>query len=234
MDLKNNFVNVWFDEWEIKVGDSITQKISSGIQESSWLAIVLSNSSISSSWVQKELGSGLTRELYEKCVFVLPILKEECEIPMLLRDKKYADFRSNYSHGLHELLTVVVPEINVEEDSLNRDRLHSLLLPAVRAEMPVRVIDLQKMQETLIALQDFLGYVDITFTPVRAESPLTAQLLNEMYDVAEQYCHRAGIKTHWSHFPVKSGDVVTEGLFNELLGTINQVIWHVLRRDNLI
>ena len=32
-DLKTYGLSVWFDEWEIKVGDSITNKISQGIDE---------------------------------------------------------------------------------------------------------------------------------------------------------------------------------------------------------
>lgn len=100
--------------------------------------------------------------------------------------------------------------------------------------MPVRASDLYKIQETLKALQDYLGNTNLTFSSVRAGDPLTAIFLNELYEVTKQFCIRAGIETHWSHFPVKSGDPVKESLFNELLGTVNQIIWHILRRENLI
>jgi hypothetical protein len=105
-DLLEYGFNVWLDEWEIKVGDSITQKISDGIDESLYLIIILSKSSVSSKWVKKELNSALSIELDREKVFILPVLIEDCEIPALLKDKKYADFRSKYHDGLGELLRV--------------------------------------------------------------------------------------------------------------------------------
>ena len=36
-DLSNKGIPVWFDEWELTVGDSLQEKISSGIQKSGWL-----------------------------------------------------------------------------------------------------------------------------------------------------------------------------------------------------
>jgi len=139
-DLNKHSVDVWFDEWEINVGDSITQKVSAGIHESSWLAIVLTKNAISSSWVQKELGSGLTRELHEKRVFVLPLLKEDCDIPMLLSDKKYADFRTSYSSGLRELLSVVIPSKAIKQESIKKDYMVSYYLPFVQGCLSGQVI----------------------------------------------------------------------------------------------
>jgi hypothetical protein len=44
------------------------------------------------------------RELDEKRVVVMPVLIENCDIPLFLRDKKYADFRSDFDTGLSDLL----------------------------------------------------------------------------------------------------------------------------------
>jgi predicted nucleotide-binding protein len=54
-DLRASGVGVWFDQWEIKVGDSITQKINDGIHDNDYLAVVLSPDSVASPWVRKEL-----------------------------------------------------------------------------------------------------------------------------------------------------------------------------------
>jgi hypothetical protein len=40
------------------------------------------------------------RELEEKKVIVLPVLLEDCKIPLFLREKMYADFRSSFDKGL--------------------------------------------------------------------------------------------------------------------------------------
>ena len=39
-------------------------------------------------------------------VAVLPVILEDCEIPVLLKDRRYADFREDYDQGLQSLLQV--------------------------------------------------------------------------------------------------------------------------------
>ena len=101
-------VFVWWDEWEIKVGDSIVQKISEGITESAYLAVVLSPASVNSNWVQKELNSALMRQLSaERAITILPLFLEDCKVPAFLQEIKWADFREEYAYGLHELLGAI-------------------------------------------------------------------------------------------------------------------------------
>jgi TIR domain len=110
-------VHVWVDRWELHVGDSIIAKIQQVIQEASALIVVLSHASVQSEWCKKELSAGLVRELEEKRVVVLPLLLEDCQIPMFLRDKLYADFRTNYDAGLRQVLEAVA---KVTSDTLGR------------------------------------------------------------------------------------------------------------------
>lgn len=98
---------VWIDRWELSVGDSLIDKVQSAIQGSDALIIVLSKASVESEWCKKELSSGLIRELEEKRVVVLPVLIEECKIPLFLRDKMYADFRKNYDIGFETTLDAI-------------------------------------------------------------------------------------------------------------------------------
>lgn len=74
--------HVWIDSWELNVGDSLIQRIQQAIQESSALLVVLSKASVQSEWCKKELNAGLVRELEEKKVLVLPVLVEDCDIPI--------------------------------------------------------------------------------------------------------------------------------------------------------
>lgn len=106
-DLSKSVKRVWWDRWEIKVGDSITSKINEGIDRNDYLILVLSPNSVESSWVQKELNAGLMRELQTRNVVVLPILIGDCDIPPLIADKRYADFRASYEQGLAELLPAI-------------------------------------------------------------------------------------------------------------------------------
>ncbi|MGA8598474.1 MAG: toll/interleukin-1 receptor domain-containing protein [Bryobacteraceae bacterium] len=98
---------VWIDQWELSVGDSLIDKIQKAIEGSSALLVVLSKASVESEWCKKELSSGLIRELEEKRVVLLPILLEDCKIPLFLKDKVYADFRNNFDDGLRKVLEAI-------------------------------------------------------------------------------------------------------------------------------
>jgi len=110
--LSENGVKVWIDEAEIKVGDSLIRKISEGIKNMEYLGVVLSPNSVSSSWVQKEVEIAATMEIKKKKLKVLPILYKDCEIPLFLQHKVYADFRnrSMFQHSLIAILDVLLPD----------------------------------------------------------------------------------------------------------------------------
>lgn len=103
-DLKVNGVQVWLDELNIKVGESIPDKIGQGLAESDYFLFVASRNSVESEWVKRELNSALLSEVEKRAVSILPIKIEHCEIPLIIRDKKYADFSKSYKQGLTDLL----------------------------------------------------------------------------------------------------------------------------------
>lgn len=109
-DLSANGVDVWFDRWEIKVGDSVVAKISEGICSHDYLAIILTPNSVRSKWVQLELNVALMKELDKQQVVVLPILAEACTMPPLIAEKRYANFTGEYYSGLIDLLSVLLPD----------------------------------------------------------------------------------------------------------------------------
>lgn len=90
--LSSDEVKVWIDEAELKIGDSLIDKIAAAIDRADFVAAILSHSSVRSEWVTKELRLAMTQEIEGRRVKVLPILIERCEIPDFLRDKLYADF----------------------------------------------------------------------------------------------------------------------------------------------
>jgi len=51
-------------------------------------------------------------------VVVLPVLVEECFIPQFLREKKYADFRSDFDAGLKDLVEAVAGITAVDQGRL--------------------------------------------------------------------------------------------------------------------
>jgi hypothetical protein len=112
-DLERLSIGVWYDKWELRVGDSLLDKIAAGIEENDYLVVVLTPASVASDWVRLELKAALMRELSEKRVVVLPVLLADCVLPTFLRDKKYADFRADYEHGFQDLLFGAFPESGI-------------------------------------------------------------------------------------------------------------------------
>ncbi|MDD3594815.1 toll/interleukin-1 receptor domain-containing protein [Sulfuricurvum sp.] len=102
--LVKHHVNVWLDRWELNLGDSIIDKVQEAIEGSSALLVILSKASIESEWCKKEISSAFLKELEEKRVFVLPVLLEDCDIPLFARGKLYADFRTSFDAGLTVVL----------------------------------------------------------------------------------------------------------------------------------
>ena len=64
---------IWYDQQEIQLGDSIKQKITLGIQSSSTFIVILSNSSKNSNWVRYELNSALLLNAINKGIKILQL-----------------------------------------------------------------------------------------------------------------------------------------------------------------
>lgn len=101
-DLKCDGHKVWFDEESIQVGQSIPQKIAEGLADSDVVIVVLSSSAVASGWVEQEWSSVIDDDIKTGGSIILPLLLDNCEIPMMLRSKKYADFRESHRVGFAE------------------------------------------------------------------------------------------------------------------------------------
>src|SRR6266576_2562403 len=73
--LRADGLRVWFDEWEIKPGDSIPAKIEEGLEHSRVLVLCMSANAFGSDWAQLEAGTVRFRD---------PLNKERRFIPVRL------------------------------------------------------------------------------------------------------------------------------------------------------
>jgi hypothetical protein len=65
---------VWYDEFSLKVGDSLREKIEMGIKECKKCVLVLSQNFLTNSgWTKKEFDSIFTRELIDEKKLILPV-----------------------------------------------------------------------------------------------------------------------------------------------------------------
>lgn len=97
-------IKIWFDVFEIKVGDSIIEKINEALDRTEGIAIIFSRNSIKSNWVKKEINTTLIKKLNKKKIDIFPILIDDCNIPNLLIEYKYADFRENFDSGFNDFI----------------------------------------------------------------------------------------------------------------------------------
>ncbi len=118
-------VHVWLDRWELHVGDSLISKVQEAISGASALLVVLSNASVASEWCKKELNSALIRELEEKRVVILPILIEDCTIPLFLKEKLYADLRTDFDQGLQTILDAIAKVTNETQGRIDEPEWHT-------------------------------------------------------------------------------------------------------------
>ena len=96
--------NVWIDTWEMNAGESLIERIEGALGDADAILVLLSKDSVQSEWCKKELRSGLVRELEEKSVLVIPIVLNDCEVPLFLKEKLWVDFRKNKDEQLALLL----------------------------------------------------------------------------------------------------------------------------------
>jgi|GEM_PF-7049626 len=114
-DLTLYDINVWFDDWSIRPGDSITKAIEGGLRGSQFVLLLLSRAAVESEWVQEELSSSLYSALSSGRPKVIPLLLEDCDVPVMLRHRKNLDFivSEKYDASLNQLIEVLHSETNV-------------------------------------------------------------------------------------------------------------------------
>jgi uncharacterized protein YjbI with pentapeptide repeats len=61
-DLQNNGVRCWFDSEDMRIGDRLTETIDAAVRHRDKLLLILSESSIASAWVHKEVRIALAEE----------------------------------------------------------------------------------------------------------------------------------------------------------------------------
>lgn len=108
-DLENQGIGYWLDEAEIKIGESLIEKIRDGIDNVDYVAVILSQDSIASAWVQREIDVAMNQEILGRKIKVLPIMYKQCQPPGFLLGKRYADFtkEENYETALESVVRSV-------------------------------------------------------------------------------------------------------------------------------
>lgn len=163
--LRRRGIDVWIDEAEIRVGQSISGEIQRALQSSDVLCILLSSSATNSKWVNRELNAFLPLFIDGSHALV-PCRVDRSPIPVLIRDIKYADFTGEFESGVNELLNAVA----IREEVLERTRLETMRDHAIGQLAPEALSFFWNLSE-----KDTLEFFDDDFD-VKANSLLSPQL----------------------------------------------------------
>lgn len=111
--LRSEGLSVWYDEFELKIGDSLRRKIDKGLANSRFGIVVLSKDFIRKGWTNYELDGIITKSVTNEQI-VLPIWhnitkKEVVEYSPSLADKLA---RNTATYTVEEIATEIAEVIN--------------------------------------------------------------------------------------------------------------------------
>jgi hypothetical protein len=124
--LKARGHHVWIDDEELRVGDSLIERISTAIAKIDFFLALVSPAATQSRWCQKELALAVSGELKRKGMRVMPLRVDGAEMPAALGDQLY--------------LEISLADIDAAVDRLLRD-IASYRADAQHAVEQARVVD---------------------------------------------------------------------------------------------
>jgi hypothetical protein len=95
--LIENNVDVWFDEWSLYAGDSLTDGISRGLTESNIFLLINSENSNKSDWVKEELRYALNERISNKNFKIIVVRLDNADLHPFLKDYLWIDYISENS-----------------------------------------------------------------------------------------------------------------------------------------
>ncbi len=103
--LRGDGLRIWLDIWEIRPGDMVGLRIEEGLERSRILVLAMSANSLGSDWVSLERHTSMFRDPTNTDRRFIPILLDDCEIPDILRQFLYVDWRTPSDESYQQLLS---------------------------------------------------------------------------------------------------------------------------------
>ena len=106
-------LRVWYDEFELRIGDSLRRKIDAGLARSRFGVVVLSHAFFAKSWPQYELDGLVTREMTGRQM-ILPLWHRIAKSDVIARSPSLADkvARSTADFTIEEIAAEIAGVIN--------------------------------------------------------------------------------------------------------------------------
>lgn len=154
--LRQHHIDVWYDEFSLSIGDSLTQKIDEGLSRSRYGIVVLSQNFFRKPWAKRELNGLTSREMIEGKDLILPIWHRVDAQDVMQYSPPLADKKAGSSgDGINSLIRELIKKIKPDESPLivARDYLTKLNVdtPPISHEWWL----------DLVEYKEFLKYPDI-------------------------------------------------------------------------
>ena len=116
IDLRGRGLGVWYDEFTLKLGDSLRKSIDYGLANSRYGIVVLSHNFFKKNWPEKELNGLFAREVKGKKI-IIPLWHgigkdEVCKYSPMLADR----IAIRTSEGIDYIINKILAEINIHRD----------------------------------------------------------------------------------------------------------------------
>jgi len=113
--LQRENVEVWYDEFSLKLGDSIRRSIDKGLSQSRFGVVVISSSFLQKEWTQYELDGLTEKEISGKSKVILPIwhnieYKDVLSYSPSLANKKASLSKNGLESVVKEIMSVIHPQ----------------------------------------------------------------------------------------------------------------------------
>ncbi|MBK5274469.1 MAG: TIR domain-containing protein [Desulfuromonadales bacterium] len=142
--LRGDGLSVWFDEWEIKPGDSIPAKIEEGLERSRVLMFCMSADAFGSEWAQLEAGTFRFRDPLNKERRFIPLRLDDAPIKGSLAQFLYINWLvEEREQAYSKLIEACRPPVKLRGAGITRQNLSAKgELQANREQVPEKVIQL--------------------------------------------------------------------------------------------
>ncbi|MGE3968677.1 MAG: TIR domain-containing protein [Dongiaceae bacterium] len=112
-------IEVWYDEFSLRVGDSLRQAIDRGLANSRFGIVVLSLAFFRKRWTQRELNGLVTREMHEGRELVLPIWHEVSRADIIKHSPPLADvYALDSASGMESVISGLLKRLRPNESPL--------------------------------------------------------------------------------------------------------------------
>jgi hypothetical protein len=105
-------ISFWFDEYEIKPGESITGGIGKGIEDCDVFILMWSAAAKASKWVDTEMRAAIRKRVDDTSFRLIPLMLDDTALPVIVAD--YRGFVLKKPSDLNDIVREVWPEADID------------------------------------------------------------------------------------------------------------------------